>query len=145
MITVAVHKHSKQVLIEVPDHLEKHRKGMELALHEIGTEVVAETRRLIENGNKTGRVYSMIGRTHQASAAGEAPASLTGRLARSGDYKVSGFDFMRVGETAPYAKFLEDGTKNMAPRPHLLKAANNTARNTLVALYEHGLAEINYK
>lgn len=144
MITVAVHKKSQQVLVEVPKQALRHREGIAQAFFEIGSEVVRETKRLIETGNKTGRIYRIRGRFHQASAPGEAPANLSGRLARSGDYKVNGL-FLRVGETVNYAKFLEDGTRKMAPRPHLLKAVNNEARNTQRSLQEYALNRIGYK
>ena len=72
----------------------------------------------LTSGPRSGRTYLFRGRRHTASAAGEMPASRTGKLAGSVGYKTSR---MRVefGETAFYGKYLEDGTPNMAARPHV--------------------------
>jgi len=137
-------KRTQEVLIGVPKHMMKHRAGLESALYDIGSEVVRETERLIINGPKTGRVYSFRGARHQASAPGEPPANRTGRLARSGDYIVRNWQEMTVGETAEYAGFLENGTrKRIAPRPHLIRAVNNQAQNTVNAILDNVQREIN--
>jgi len=142
-ITIKVTRRTRGVLIDIPKHLHKHRRGLENALYEIGAEVVRETRRLIENGPKTGRIYSFRGGRHQASAAGEAPADRTGRLAASGDYRVRNWQEMTVGETAEYAGYLENGTRGrIAPRPHLIRAVNSRARDTQTAILENVKAEI---
>jgi len=138
-IEIKINKKSKDVLISLSEQTKLNRRGLERALHEIGKDVVDETRKLIINGPKTGRVYG----NHQASAPGEAPANKTGRLAASGDYKVRNWQEMTVGETAFYAKFLEDGTRKMKPRPHLIKAVSNMARNAQLAILENIQAEIN--
>ena len=142
MITVKATRRTQEVLIDVPGHLRKHRRGLENALYEIGGEVVRETARLIINGPKTGRVYSFRGQRHRASAPGEPPANRTGRLARSGDFKVRNWQEMTVGETEEYAKFLEDGTKRIAPRPHLIRAVNTKAKDTQIAILDNVKREI---
>lgn len=79
-------------------------------------------------GPKTGRIYRVgkRGRTHQASAPGETPAVMTGRLRRSikrqlikerdAAYRV------RITWNATYMKFLEFGTSRMRPRPSVRRA-----------------------
>ena len=131
MIKIKTTKRTKTVLVTLSKHLDIHEKGIRQAFYEIGHDVIRETRRLILVGPKTGRMYG----THRASAPGESPANQTGRLAKSGDYKVHGSSSMTVGETIPEAKFLEDGTRNMAPRPHVIRAINNCARNTMESFY----------
>ena len=139
MITVKASKRAREVLIDIPKHLYKHRVGLENALYEIGADVIRETKRFIINGPKTGRVYGR----HQASAPGEPPATRTGRLARSGDFKVRNWQEMTVGETAEYADFLENGTRGrIAPRPHLIRAVNSKARDLQVGILENVKAEI---
>jgi hypothetical protein len=114
--------------------------GITLALHTAGGIVNTETARLIKTGPKTGRIYMYRGRPHQASAPGEAPASRSGRLIGSQDYKVRSVHQLIVGETAksdkgaPYPDYLEYGTTKMAPRPHLITAVRNTARDVLSEL-----------
>ena len=142
-ITIKVTKRTREILIDIPKHLRKHRKGLENALYEHGPEVIRETRRLLINGPKTGRIYSFRGGRHQASAPGEPPANRTGRLANSGDFKVRNWQEMTVGETAEYADFLENGTRGrIAPRPHLIRAVNSKARDLQVGILENVKAEI---
>lgn len=143
MIVIRTTRRTKKVLIDITNQNGLHQKGIESALYEIGQEVVTETSKLIKTGAKTGRVYRIKGRSHQASAPGEAPANRSGRLARSGDYKVRSWDQMEVGETVGHGKFLEDGTRRrIVPRPHVIKAINNKARDAQIALLEHGRKEI---
>lgn len=143
MISITVTPKTKSVLVDIPGLTRKFQGGIKDALHEIGPEIVKETRRLIETGKKTGRVYRVNGRDHQASAPTESPADRTGSLADSGDFKVRDFVQLEIGETEEYAGYLEDGTKNkdgstkMEPRQHLIRAVNGKARETENALYEH--------
>lgn len=72
----------------------------------------------LTTGKRSGRVYSIKGRKHQASAAGEMPAKLSGTLAKSVKYRLKTKQ-IELGETAFYAGFLERGTARMAARPHI--------------------------
>ena len=80
----------------------------------------------IQRGNKSGRVYTRRGITHQASAPGQSPATDTGFLVSNittGDLKKSVASIsIQVESKAPYSKFLEFGTRNMQPRPFLQPA-----------------------
>lgn len=100
--------------------------GIQSALTDIGKKNVKTANDLIRNGEKTGRVYLRRRRgrlvSHQASAAGEAPANFTGQLIKGMGFTVSGFRFMKFGNRAPYSAFLELGTRNMFKRPYLIKA-----------------------
>ncbi len=136
-------KQAKKITSGMRNHLGAHQNGLRLALHEVGSDVNRETKRLIRTGPKIGRIYFIKGRWHRASAPGEAPANLTGKLAKSNDYKVSGWSTMEVGETAPYAGYLEHGTRKMKPRPHLKKAVENQAVHTVNTLIEYTSDEIN--
>lgn len=136
-ISVRVHARSRRVLLDVPHQNRHHRRGIEQALYEIGDINVAEVRRLIRTGTRTGRVYIFRGRRHKASAPGEIPANRSGRLARSSEYRVHGWYQMTFGETAPYAIYLEGGTRRMAPRPHMVVTVNNTAGQALAALHRY--------
>ena len=100
--------------------------GIQSALTDIGRRNVKTARLLIRDKNKNGRIYTRRrgGQRirHRASAPGEAPANFTGLLARETGFEVSGFRFMKFGNRAPYAAFLELGTGNMEERPFLIKA-----------------------
>lgn len=107
------------------------------AWKEVGTVVTNQLRYMIRNGPRTGRVYTFRGRKHQASAPGEVPANRTGRLAKSVRYESTGHHTLRVGEDAEYAGWLENGTKRMAPRPHLQIAVQQTQTKTMGILIKY--------
>ena len=135
-VSITIDRKSVNVLVDIKTIKRKHEIALKNALNDIGSEVVNETANLIFNGPKTGRIYQYRGARHQASSPGEAPANRTGRLAKSVDYKVRSHNEMTVGESAEYAGFLENGTRKMKPRPHLIVAVQNNARNTELAILE---------
>ena len=139
---IKITRESNRILIDLQKHDRHLRSGIRKALHEIGQEVVKEDQRLITEGPKTGRIYRIKGRDHQASAPGEAPANLSGKLRESADYKVHSEHKMEVGEYAGYAGYLETGTSKMEPRPHLIKAVDNNQREALRALEEYPKEEM---
>lgn len=136
-ISVKVDKRSQRVLLKIGKLDRDLKKALPSALHEIGSIVGRENKRIITTGKRSGRFYG----THQASAEGEAPSSRTGALAKSYDYRVSSWHSMVVGESVPYAKFLEDGTRKMGgrtgARQHLIKAINNKSGDAVRILYKY--------
>ena len=89
--------------------------------------------------NKLGKVYisrDSIGRRrrHRASAPGQTAANRTGRLRKARSFKLRGSDQLEFGFKsglgADYAKFVEEGTRNMGARPGL--------RNTVKAVRRTG-------
>jgi HK97 gp10 family phage protein len=104
------------------------------AWKEVGTLLTNKLQYMIRNGPRTGRVYTFRGRKHQASAPGEVPANRTGRLAKSVGYEATGHHTLQFGEEAEYAGWLENGTKKMAPRPHLSVAVNEMQTVTMQTL-----------
>ncbi len=85
--------------------------------------VEAHAKTAILTGGKSGRVYLRPnGRSHRASAPGEAPANDTGVLANSIRAASAGRLTWRVGASARYGAALELGTARMAPRPFLAPA-----------------------
>ena len=91
------------------------RKKDELLVRQAAANVRNATVQRIQRGPASGRVYG----NHQASAPGEAPATDLGQLASS--YFIAQEDDYSwiVASPLPYARFLEFGTQNMEPRPHL--------------------------
>lgn len=89
-----------------------------------GTErVLASAVRSILTGPKSGVLYQRRGVVHQASAAGESPASDTGRLAQSGRTEFNAAELSgTVVFSTLYAPHLELGTEKMEPRPYLRPA-----------------------
>jgi len=138
MISVTVNKRSREVLLDISDLANKQKSNIRNALHDIGEEVKRENKRLIKEGPKTGRIYRYNGKNHQASAPGEPPANRSGRLMKSSNYRVRNHQEMNIGEEAIHAVFLENGTRKMKPRPHLIRAINNKAGVTYKILEEAG-------
>ena len=89
------------------------------AVHETMLELEKTLKETL-TGQRSGRVYIRGGRAHQASAPGEPPAVDTGTLRNSVAGAMVGDLTAVVGVGAPYAHFLEFGTRKMAPRPYFL-------------------------
>lgn len=121
------------------------QKGIKNALHEIGSENVFQLRRFIHLPPKSGRLYFFRGRIHRASAPGESPANMTGRLSRTTDYKVrmGGSPQVEFGDTAFYGEYLELGTRNMDPRPHVIRTVKKKERDNYNSLERSVKHEIN--
>jgi len=119
------------------------RRGIRQGFFAVGEDLVKESRRLIRRPPKTGRLYRIAGRRrrHRASAPGEAPANLTGALARSIAFSISGSDNMEFGsrtdepgaiKTGEYAAILENGSAKISARPYIkpsVEKVNRRARN----------------
>lgn len=78
------------------------KRGIRQGFFRQGKDLVKSGKRSIIDGPKSGRIYTMkteSGRKkrHQASAPGQAPASLTGTLWRSLDFLVRGWRSMEYG------------------------------------------------
>lgn len=91
----------------------------------------------ILSGNKSGRAYPRGGKTHIASAAGQAPANDSGTLASSISIDVDVERNAVVGKIIAYAddgsggnygKHLEFGTQKMAARPFMQPALRKSKR-----------------
>jgi hypothetical protein len=133
MISVKVTQKSQTVLLKIPEQVGLHKEGIRAGLHDAGALVGKTVERLLTTGARTGRKYANL--PNRSSARGEPPQSQSGRLVRSYNYKVASWHQMTAGERATYAGFLESGTRKMAPRPHMLVAANQTAGQIIEMLY----------
>lgn len=145
MISIRPKRDTNRILIDIPKQLQKNRYALEKSLYDIGSEVVKETARLIRKGKRTGRIYKFKKRNLRASAPGEPPRNRSGRLARSGDFKVRNWEEMVVGQEADYAVFLANGTRKMEPRPSMVVAINNKSRDMEVTMLENLQESINDK
>lgn len=102
-----------EIRAKIPALLEKH-------VEKTARDVMDEAK-LSMALSKSGRIYKRgkSGKTHQASAPGEAPAIDTGALVNSlATEKVSEAVYM-VSAGTEYAQALEFGSKRMAARPFL--------------------------
>lgn len=95
--------------------------GIKNGFEVLGKRLQRAGQKAILNGPKTGIIYKRSGgRTHQASAPGEAPANDTGNLLKSVEYKARSTELV-WGYTAKYGRFLELGTRKMKKRPNIIK------------------------
>ena len=140
-MSIRAHKAGQRHLKAIQQAPRRMHLGIRSAMFTVGAEDVRHMRSLIENPPKTGRMYG----THQASAPGEAPADRTGVLKRSADYIVRGGTQLEVGESAPYAKYLEDGTARMAARPHVKRTREERSREAFLTLQRVPLAALKGK
>lgn len=136
MIRIKADHKNKRSFISIDNAPVIFRSGIRAGLFEIGLESIRHVKFIIRKEKKTGRLYPFRGRVHRASAPGEAPASMTGRLLRTMGYLVRGSYQCEFGDWAPYGKFLEDGTKNMEPRPHIVRTAREKERDNANILLE---------
>ena len=89
------------------------------AVNATGLELRGDIVKAYQRGPASGMTYEKYNprRTHTASAPGQAPATDTGRLASSVDFKREGPMSAAVGSQVAYAAMLEFGTSRIAPRP----------------------------
>ena len=117
------------------------RESLEDASNEVRNEAI----RLIDKGKKSGSFYPLTdgGGTYRASAAGEAPAVDTGTLKNRGilidTIKQIGKRLtveigVFKGPALLYARFLEEGTRLMRPRP-FMKPATDKARPSITQIF----------
>jgi len=107
------------------------------SLMEIGLLVRSTAVRGIQRGPRTGKFQKLRTgnraskrrtRVRQRSAPGEYPKSDTGRLAKSIVSILTGPNTVAVGTTfVKYGRYLEEGTRHMAPRPFLQPSVDKNA------------------
>ncbi len=113
--------------------VEKKKNRVKTAVKVSGISVLNTVIKSIMTGTKTGITYKRRSVTHTASAAGEAPASDTGDLAGSFISVSANSGYSAVigasGEQGRKSKWLEFGTANIKPRPHLIPALESNRRH----------------
>lgn len=106
------------------DHIalsEAVERAVEVSLKGGAMLIANDVKTSIARGPKTGRVYRRRSVAHQASAPGQPPATDTGKLV--GSVVSDGVGMAAYVEVRSiYAKWLEYGTRRMAPRPFLIPA-----------------------
>jgi hypothetical protein len=125
MIRIQSLRSNKRTFFIIKHGVRRARHGLRIGLTEIGKENSRHLKTMIRTGSRTGRWYG----NHRASAPGEPPANWTGRLARSVGFKNYGHSRMEFGEVAFYGRFLEDGTRIMAPRPHMKRTVDEKSKD----------------
>lgn len=106
-----------------------------------GKEVNDNIKSKLSTGSRSGRVYIVRGKEHKASAPGEYPAKLTGKVVGGQQYKVTNKQLI-LGNTAPHSVYLEDGTTKMAPRTFLKPLVESKTGDIEKSLHEEILKEL---
>ena len=139
-------KNKQQFIKEIEQKLTKEpEKRVRRAMTKSGMLVRNTAVESILRGVKTGITVTKYNpnRTHQQSAAGEAPASDTGRLANSISHDVIKEGNTLIGRaiaSTDYAIHLEFGTTNMAARPFLQPALRTNAKKIRQIFIREGIA-----
>ncbi len=114
---------NEKIFVDLGNSAQGVRRGIRQGFWHLARDLRKGARDAIKKGPKTGKLYRVRGRKrrHRASAPGEAPANLMGDLRKSVGFEIKGTESMEFGyrDSAPYGKFLEEGTKNMEKRPNL--------------------------
>lgn len=114
------------------------RRAAENGTRDAAIIVQAKWKDLIGKAGK-GRVYiKKSGRVHIASAPGDPPAKDTGDLGRSIQVDLSGVGERnpraRIGSNQEKARYMELGTRHIAPRPSALPALRQSKKRVLQAM-----------
>lgn len=113
--------------IAIPDEV---TRELAIGANDIRNTTITE----MQTGPKTGKIYKKKSVTHQASAPGQYPAVDSGELLRSIMFDVRSME-VEVGSKAgaPYAEYLEFGTKKMKARPWLDPSVEKHRQNIIDA------------
>lgn len=134
MISIKSHFHNKTIFKGIKSLAKNIKKSINISLFGIGKENVRHARKLMLE-SKSGRIYKINKRDHQAAAPGEAPGIVTKNLFNNVDYIVTGHNQMEFGERVPYGIYQEEGTDKMPAHPFLkptIKAKQRDAYNEFV-------------
>ena len=111
-------------------------RAIQLAFYHIGRDHIAELSIQMLKKDKGGRTYIRRDRggrrrRHIASAPGQTAANRTGTMRKARTFQLKGSDQLEFGiDGAPYANFLERGTKNIRQRPSLGNTVSSQQKNT---------------
>ncbi len=125
-----------QAFLQIDTLDNRTQRGIRQGFFRLGSRLKQELNKEVLKKNKRGRTYIRKDRAgrrrrHVASAPGQTPANRTGNYRRNVGFQLRGSQQLEFGirEGAPYATFLENGTKKMEPRPGMGNAVKSTTRD----------------
>lgn len=136
MFKLDPNKKNRRVQIQIKNLDKITIRGIRQGFFKLGSALKNELNADVLKKDKTGKVYKVRtragrrgvgkGRRHRSSAPGQTPANVTGTYRKNIGYEIHGSDKLEFGirDGAPYAKFLEEGTGRMKPRPGLGNTVN---------------------
>ena len=114
------------------------KTGIKKAWQEIGKDLKRDLKSSMRE-KKSGRIYNISGRKHQASSPAETPATFKGKLLKSMGYRTYGWYKMEFGLGTSYSGFLEKGTKKMKARKPLQRTVKANYRDINKQLRDVGI------
>ena len=147
MIQITNVRSNRRIFVKINNLRKEMNKGIRRGFYLLGVRLQKETKKDILRKPRSGIVYvvrtAKRRRRHTASEPGEAPASISGRLWRSLDFKVSGSRNMKFGydstaktdEGFEYGRYWEADASASKLRPGLL---NNIEKNKGFAIRMFG-------
>lgn len=128
---------NREVFLSLENIEENTRRGIRQGFFRVGHLLRDNLRKETIKKNKTGKLYvrrtkSGRRRRHRASAPGETPAKLSGNYRKNIGFQIKGSESMEFGirDDVDYAEYLEDGTRNMKPRPGVGNTVKDTEKDT---------------
>ncbi len=141
MFTIKSTRNNQVVQKQIEDSPNAVRTAIRFAFYNIGEDLVRIAKEEF-NKPKSGRFYwTRVGKTgnplkkprrYQASAPGQAPAVVSGRLRRSLTHRPLSWNKMKFSagdKEAFYAPFLEEGTSRMEARPFMSTAVKEVQKD----------------
>lgn len=136
MLNLAESRGNNEVFTQINTINVRTEQGIRRGFFRLGDDLRKELRQEMLKKNKRGRTYVRrirggARRRHVASAPGQTPASLTGNYRNNVGYQIRGSQQLEFGirDNAPYAVFLENGTRKMQARPGIGNAVQATRSN----------------
>jgi hypothetical protein len=139
--SIEIDRKSRKVLISLISIKKHSKEAIRQSYYDLGKSLVRESKKLILDPPKTGKVYRIKRNVrttkHRSSSPGEAPANMRGNLWKSinftvqadGDMEFGSEDKTTQGKDVNYGGFLELGTSKISPRPYLITAIKNNQQN----------------
>lgn len=133
MINLKEDKRNRNVFLKIESMSDDIFYSVEQAYWEIGKKLEAHLKMGLKRGTRSGRGYKYNGRLLKASAPGEFPQRRTGVLRNSTRFEVFSYKSMWFGITdkAPYAEYLEAGTRKIKPRLLVGETVKSTRREQI--------------
>lgn len=145
MFSLTTNANIDRIELKIKNLANAEKQAIRKTFYEVGKDLVADTKTEINKQPKSGKRYlkrygqkGLMKRPqyYTASAPGEAPAVVTGKLRKSINFTVNGFNEMAFGVDlkygdAPYGKYLEygdlvsmtgQGCEKIKPRPFISAA-----------------------
>ena len=134
---ITIDLRTRRVLVEVRNLEKATKRQIRRGLYMVGRVLKSTASTNILKKPRTGRVYRHKGRRHVASVPGESWANRSGKSRRGIVYNVVSYRKLGFGNTEKVARFMENGTPTIKPRPaHLISIKQNN-RNIVNILESH--------